>query len=65
MRLPAGIAPIAQPKDNMLIEDLKAIQERRDYLPMICGIKAFTSALRAYFRELGFDRKAMKVEWFD
>lgn len=39
--------------------------ERRDYLPMICGIKAFTSALRAYFRELGFDRKAMKVEWFD
>ncbi len=30
---PPGSAPIAQPKDDMLIEDLKAIQERCGHLP--------------------------------
>ncbi len=38
---------------------------RRDFVPMICGLKAFVRPLRAYFMELGFDRKAVRVETYD
>ena len=48
------------------IELLKAqAGGRRDLVPMICGLKAFVRPLRAYFMELGFDRKEVRVETYD
>jgi len=38
---------------------------RTDFSPMICGLKAFVRPLRAYFMELGFDRKDVRVETYD
>lgn len=38
---------------------------RRDFLPMICGVKAFVNPLRAYFTERGFGRREMRHEIYD
>jgi phenol hydroxylase P5 protein len=38
---------------------------RRDFVPMICGLKAFVRPLRAYLMELGFDRREVQVETYD
>ncbi len=37
----------------------------RHVTPMICGIKAFARPLRAFFVELGFDRREVKIETYD
>lgn len=39
--------------------------EGRDLVPMICGLRNFVQPLRAYFMDLGFERKAVKVEMYD
>jgi len=38
---------------------------RKDFFPMICGLKAFVRPLRAYLMELGFDRRDVRVETYD
>jgi ferredoxin-NADP reductase len=38
---------------------------RRDFVPMICGVKTFVRPLRAFFLELGLDRRAIRVETYD
>ncbi len=40
-------------------------ETKRDLTLMICGIKAFVRPVRAYFAELGFERKAVRVETYD
>ena len=37
----------------------------RNLTPMIAGIKSFARPLRAFFMELGFDRKEVKLETYD
>jgi phenol hydroxylase P5 protein len=40
-------------------------QGRKDFLPMICGTKAFIRPLKIYMSELGFGRKEAKFETYD
>jgi ferredoxin-NADP reductase len=37
----------------------------RPYTPMVCGVKAFTRPMRDFFQQLGFERRAVKVEHYD
>ncbi len=39
--------------------------KQRDFVPMICGLRDFVRPLRTYFMDLGFDRKAVRVETYD
>lgn len=49
-----------------VIEKLSSLfEDRRDFLPMICGLKAFVRPLRAYFMARGFDRREVRVETYD
>jgi ferredoxin-NADP reductase len=48
------------------VDAIKRItRNRRDVIPMIAGIKSFARPLRAFFMELGFDRKEVKLETYD
>jgi ferredoxin-NADP reductase len=38
---------------------------RKDFLPMVCGTKAFIRPLKTYLSELGFGRKEAKFETYD
>jgi phenol hydroxylase P5 protein len=38
---------------------------RKDFLPMVCGTKAFVRPLKSYLTELGFERKEAKYETYD
>ena len=38
---------------------------RRDLAPMICGVKAFVRPIRGFFTEMGYERKAVRVETYD
>ena len=40
-------------------------QGRKDFLPMVCGTKAFIRPLKTYVSELGFGRKEAKFETYD
>ncbi len=40
-------------------------QGRKDFLPMVCGTKAFIRPLKTYMSELGFGRKEAKFETYD
>jgi CDP-4-dehydro-6-deoxyglucose reductase, E3 len=40
-------------------------QGRKDFLPMVCGTKAFIRPLKTYMAELGFGRKEAKFETYD
>src|SRR5437667_5590175 len=40
-------------------------QGRKDFLPMVCGTKAFIRPLKAYLSEQGFGRKEAKFEAYD
>jgi len=40
-------------------------QGRKDFLPMVCGTKAFVRPLKTYLSELGFGRKEAKFETYD
>src|SRR5206468_11076114 len=40
-------------------------QGRKDFLPMVCGTKAFVKPLKTYLSELGFGRKEAKFETYD
>ncbi len=40
-------------------------QGRKDFLPMVCGTKAFVRPLKTYMSELGFGRKEAKFETYD
>ncbi len=40
-------------------------QGRKDFLPMVCGRKAFIRPLKTYLSELGFGRKEAKFETYD
>jgi ferredoxin-NADP reductase len=40
-------------------------QGRKDFLPMVCGTKAFIRPLKTYILELGFGRKEAKFETYD
>ncbi|HZC67521.1 MAG TPA: FAD-dependent oxidoreductase [Nitrospirales bacterium] len=40
-------------------------QGRKDFLPMVCGTKAFIRPLKTYLSELGFGRKEAKFETYD
>jgi ferredoxin-NADP reductase len=38
---------------------------RKDYYPMVCGVKEFVGPLKAYFAKRGFGRKEVKFETYD
>lgn len=38
---------------------------RKDFLPMVCGTKAFVRPLKTYLTGLGFERKEAKYETYD
>jgi len=38
---------------------------RKDFFPMICGVKEFVRPIKSYLSEIGFDRKEIKVETYD
>jgi NAD(P)H-flavin reductase len=38
---------------------------RKDFFPMICGVKEFVRPIKSYLSEVGFVRKEMKVETYD
>lgn len=38
---------------------------RRDFYPMVCGVKEFVRPFKAYFLERGLGRKEMKFETYD
>ncbi|MET0514600.1 MAG: FAD-binding oxidoreductase [Nitrospiraceae bacterium] len=46
-----------------LLQQFKA--QARQCIPMICGLRDFVRPLRAYFMDLGFDRKGVRVETYD
>ena len=49
-----------------LMETIRRITlNERNITPMIAGIKSFARPLRAFFMELGFDRKEVKLETYD
>jgi len=52
----------SRPEQDML-ESLWA--GRKDFLPMVCGTKAFVRPLKAYLTGLGFERKEAKYESYD
>ncbi len=41
------------------------IAGRKDFIPLISGIKAFVRPLRAYLTDLGFERREIRVETYD
>jgi ferredoxin-NADP reductase len=49
--------------------ELKLLQSlwtgRKDFFPMICGVKEFVRPIKSYLSEIGFDRKEIKVETYD
>ena len=48
------------------VEAIKQVAlDGRNVTPMIAGIKSFARPLRTFFMELGFDRKAVKLETYD
>ena len=48
------------------LEIVKSLWEgRKNFLPMVCGTKAFVRPLKAYLTELGFERKKAKYETYD
>lgn len=55
------------PADNATtVEAIRQIAPiGRNVTPMIAGIKSFARPLRTFFMELGFDRKAVKLETYD
>jgi phenol hydroxylase P5 protein len=55
------------PADNAAaVETIKQIAGNgRNVTPMIAGIKSFARPLRTIFMELGFDRRAIKLETYD
>lgn len=55
------------PADNAAaVETIKQIAGNgRNVTPMIAGIKSFARPLRTIFMELGFDRRAVKLETYD
>ena len=55
------------PTDHVtLVEAIRRITlNERNITPMIAGIKSFARPLRAFFMELGFDRKEVKLETYD
>lgn len=46
-----------------LVQQFKG--QERHFIPMICGLRDFVRPLRAYFMDLGFDRKVVRVETYD
>ena len=48
------------------VEAIKQVASNgRNVTPMIAGIKSFARPLRTFFMELGFDRRAVKLETYD
>lgn len=48
------------------VEAIKQVASNgRNVTPMIAGIKSFARPLRSFFMELGFDRRAVKLETYD
>jgi len=41
------------------------LADRRDFSPVICGVKAFVRPLRTYFTERGLERREILVETYD
>ena len=41
------------------------LEGRRDFLPMVCGVREFIEPLRNYFRKLGFERRQIRHEIYD
>ena len=35
------------------------------FQPMVCGVRAFTRPVREFFQEIGFDRRAVRMENYD
>ncbi|MBI3091816.1 MAG: FAD-dependent oxidoreductase [Candidatus Tectomicrobia bacterium] len=54
----------ADPRREIALID-SLYNQRRDYFPMICGLKAYLRPLRAHLKELGFGRKEMRTESYD
>lgn len=50
-------------------EEMTLLEQRASewlpYAPMVCGVRSFTRPMREFFQQLGFDRRAVKVEHFD
>jgi ferredoxin-NADP reductase len=65
--------PVLLGSDVHAEEDYKPVLEtidsligrRKDFLPMICGVKSFVHPLRTYFTGLGFVRKEIRYEIYD
>ncbi len=56
----------ASAETERVIEVLsRLMKDRRDIVPMICGIKQFARSLRGWLIELGFDRRDVKIETYD
>jgi ferredoxin-NADP reductase len=41
------------------------VGDRKDLLPMACGKREFVHAVRTFFQERGYDRRAVKIESYD
>ncbi len=49
-----------------VIERLRGlVGSRKDLAPMLSGIKAFVRPIRGFFTEMGYERKAVRVETYD
>jgi ferredoxin-NADP reductase len=50
-------------------EEMELLEQRAagwlPYTPMVCGVRSFTRPMREFFQQLGFERRAVKVEHFD
>ena len=40
-------------------------EDRTNFLPMVCGTKAFVRPFKTYLAGLGYERKTMKIETYD
>ena len=59
------ISPSETELDRVMELVSKLMSDRHDIAPMICGIKQFVRPMRAFFVELGFDRRDVKIETYD
>jgi ferredoxin-NADP reductase len=59
------LLPPGGPGDPELDVLAELIGGRRDVLPVACGVKAFVGPIRTSLKEMGFDRREMRLEAYD
>lgn len=60
-----GEGPVGDDTRPELERVVSLFGSRKDFFPMVCGVKAFVHPLRSYFKERGFGRREARYETYD